>query len=133
MTEQQYGSRILAEVQDLYPIMKARKPKYGRRELPHLISQHVPSLVHTPLFRSELLELVQQRPDWGHTQFIEPLFELIGQYFGIAVPDVHKAVPKGPKPAVHADAVGDRMAQLEMQAEDLRLEMTALPEPWDDD
>ena len=81
----------------------------------------------------QLLELVQQRPDWGHTQFIEPLFELIGQYFGIAVPDVHKAVPKGPKPAAHADAVGDRIAQLEMQADDLRLEMTALPEPWDDD
>lgn len=133
MAEQQYGSRILAEVQDFYLIMKARKPKYGSRELPHLISQNVPSLIHTPRFRAELLALVHQRPDWGHTQFIGPLFELIGRYFGIAVPGGSKAVPKDPKPAAHADAVGDRMAQLAMQADDLRLEMTALPEPWDDD
>ncbi|WP_182935741.1 hypothetical protein [Aeromonas caviae] len=133
MSEQQYGSRILAEVQDLYLIMKARKPKYGRRELPHLISQHVPSLVHTPLFRAELLALVQQDTSWGHTQFIGRLFELIGRYFGLAVPGGCKAVPKGSKPAALADAVEARMAQLEMEADDLRLEMTAQPEPWDDD
>ena len=133
MSEQQYGSRILAEVQILYPIMKARKPKYGRSELSSLIAQHVPSLVHTPSFQHELSSLILRDTSWGHTQFIGPLFELIGRYFGIAVPDVHKAVPKGPKPAAHADAVGDRIAQLEMQADDLRLEMTALPEPWDDD
>lgn len=133
MAEQQYGSCILAEVQALYLIMKARKPKYGRQELPHLISQHVPSLVHTPRFRDELLALVQRRPDWGHTQFISLLFELIGRYFGIAVPGGCKSTPKGPKPDALADAVEARMAQLEMQADDLRLEMTALPDPWDDD
>lgn len=133
MSEQQYGSQILAEVQDLYLIMKVRKPKYGRSELSSLIAQHVPSLVHTPSFQPELSALVQQDTSWGHTQFIKPLFELIGRYFGIAVPGGCKTAPKGPKPAVHADAVGERMAQLEMQAEDLRLEMTTLPEPWDDD
>lgn len=133
MTEQQYGSRILAEVQDLYLIMKARKPKYGRRELPHLISQHVPSLVHTPRFRDELLELVQQRPDWGHTQFIGPLFELIGRYFGIAVPGGSKTAPKGPNSDALADAVEERKAQIEADNEDFRLEMMAAEQqPLDD-
>lgn len=129
MAEQQYGSQILAEVQALYLLMKARKPKYGRRELPHLILQHVPSLIHTPRFRDELLELVQQRPDWGHTQFIEPLFELIGRYFGIAV----KSAPKCPNSDALADAVEERKAQVEADNEDFRLEMMAAEQqPLDD-
>lgn len=133
MTEQQYGSSILAEVQALYLIMKARKPKYGRRELSHLISQHVPSLVHTPRFRGELLALVQQDTSWGHTQFIGRLFELIGRYFGLAVPGGCKTALKGPNSDALADAVEERKAQIEADNEDFRLEMMAAEQqPLDD-
>lgn len=133
MSEKQYGHQIFAEVQILYPILKARKPKYGRSELSSLIAQHVPSLVHTPWFQAELLALVQQDTSWGHTQFIKPLFELIGRYFGIAVPGGCKTAPKGPNSDALADAVEERKAQIEADNEDFRLEMMAAEQqPLDD-
>ncbi|AHX60418.1 hypothetical protein [Aeromonas media] len=41
MPEQQYGRQILAEAHYLSSAMKARKPKYGSRELPYLIKQYI--------------------------------------------------------------------------------------------
>ncbi|MGL5294404.1 MAG: hypothetical protein ACRC9V_11670 [Aeromonas sp.] len=86
MTEQQYGQKILAEMQRLYLTLKDRKPKYGQKGLKSLILEHVPSLARAPQFERKLASLILQDTSWGRRVFIEAAYELIGQHFDISVP-----------------------------------------------
>lgn len=133
MNEHRYGRQILAEADSLSSVMKARKPKYGSRELPYLIKQYMPSLAQTPQFERQLFSLIAQTPDWGRNQFLYRVFELIGQHFGVAVPDRLRAAPRVTRLDALADAVEDRKLQIEADNEDFRLEMMADAQwPWDD-
>ncbi len=133
MNEHRYGRQILAEAHSLSSVMKARKPKYGSRELPYLIKQYMPSLAQTPQFERQLLSLIVQTPDWGRNQFLDRVFELIGKHFGVAVPDRLRIAPRVSRLDALADAVEDRKQQIEADNEDFRLGMMADEQrPWDD-
>lgn len=136
MSEQKFGSKILTEVQTLYTVMKGHKTTYGSGELPSFISLHVPSLVRTPCFRSNLWALVEENTSWGRRIFILRVFELIRREFGIEVPSDPDYVPKAAKADAMAEAVEAQIALVEMYEDDLRLErarMEAEHRPWDDD
>lgn len=93
-SDQHYGPQIVAEAHALYAVLEAGTSCYGAKYLEVLVKNHIPILQLTPAFQAKLAAGLKRDTGWGRCVFINMVFELIDEHFGIKIPDVQSTHKK---------------------------------------
>lgn len=80
------GRQFLLEAGRLWNDLKEGTAKYGVDTLRKLVERRLETLPYDPVLKARVDALLGTKPSWGRNEFINGLYRLIGERYGVDVP-----------------------------------------------
>lgn len=77
---------LLLEADHLWAKLKAGTPTYGADTLREEVERLLRTLPYDPILKAQVDALLATKRGWGRNEFINGLYRLIGERYGVDVP-----------------------------------------------